>query len=100
MVGLVDEAEDGGLQLGDGSKDAAFETSARELGGEALDRIEPGSRTCWPSRPDVTDEAQAEEAVAQALERFGWIDVLRMHIAGWAFPPKTGIALSTFCVPL
>ena len=43
-VGLVDEAKDGGLQLGDGSEDAALETPARELGEEALYRIEPGGR--------------------------------------------------------
>ena len=42
MVGLVNEAEDGCLQFSEGTEHAALEAPARELGKEALDRIEPG----------------------------------------------------------
>jgi hypothetical protein len=41
-IGLGDEAVDGGLEFIDGSEDAACQASARELGEEALDGIEPG----------------------------------------------------------
>ena len=43
-VGLCEEAVDGGLQIGDGSEDAALEAPPGELGEEAFDRIEPGWR--------------------------------------------------------
>ena len=43
-VCLGDEAVDGDLEINDGSEDAALEASARELGEEAFDRIEPGRR--------------------------------------------------------
>ena len=43
-IGLGEEAVDGGLKVDDGAEDAAFEASAGELGEEALDGIEPGSR--------------------------------------------------------
>jgi hypothetical protein len=41
-VGFGDEAIDGGLEIVDGSEDAALEAPARKLGEEALDGIEPG----------------------------------------------------------
>ena len=44
MVGLGEEAVDGGLQIDDGSEDAALEAALGELGEEALDGIEPGCR--------------------------------------------------------
>ena len=44
IVGLSDEAVDGGLKIGDGSEDAAFEAPPCELGEEALDGVEPGCR--------------------------------------------------------
>jgi hypothetical protein len=39
---LFEEAVDGGLEVGNGSEDAAFETGLGQDGEEALDRIEPG----------------------------------------------------------
>ena len=42
MISLVDEAKDGGLQLGNGSKHAALEAPARELGEETLHWPAPG----------------------------------------------------------
>jgi hypothetical protein len=41
-VCLGDEAVDSDLQVDDGSEHAALEATARELGEEAFDRIEPG----------------------------------------------------------
>ena len=41
-VCLGDEAVDGELQVNDGSEHASLEATARELGEEAFDRIEPG----------------------------------------------------------
>jgi hypothetical protein len=41
-VCLCDEAVDGELQINDRSEHAALEAPARELGEEALDRVEPG----------------------------------------------------------
>jgi len=43
-VCLGDEVVDGDLQVDDGSEHASFEATARELGEEAFDRIEPGCR--------------------------------------------------------
>ena len=43
-ISLGDEAIDGGLEIKDGSEHAALEATARELGEEAFDRIEPGCR--------------------------------------------------------
>jgi hypothetical protein len=54
VVGLGDEAVDGGLEFGDGAEDAAFEAAPGELGEEALDGIEPGAG----SRGEVEDEAR------------------------------------------
>lgn len=45
MVGFVDEAVDGGLQLGDGAERAALEAALGELGEQVLDGVEPGSRS-------------------------------------------------------
>src|SRR5271170_838512 len=41
---FVEEAVDGGLEVGDGSEDAAPEPALREFGEEALDGVEPGAR--------------------------------------------------------
>lgn len=54
LVGLIDEAVDGSLQVDEGVEDAAFETSSAELGEEALDGVEPGAR----GRREVEDEAR------------------------------------------
>lgn len=43
-VCLGDEAVDGDLQVNDGSEHASLEATARELGEEVFDRIEPGCR--------------------------------------------------------
>jgi hypothetical protein len=43
-VCLGDEEVDGELQVNDGPEHASFEATARELGEEAFDRIEPGCR--------------------------------------------------------
>lgn len=43
-VGLFDEAVDGLLEIANESKDAAFEAAFGELGEEAFDGVEPGSR--------------------------------------------------------
>ena len=52
-VVLVEEAVDGCLEVCDRAEDAALEPALRELGEEALDRIEPGAR----SRREVEGEA-------------------------------------------
>ena len=44
IVGLVDEAVDGGLELGDGAEDAALEPTPGKLGEKALDGVQPGAR--------------------------------------------------------
>jgi hypothetical protein len=41
VVGLGDEAVDGGLKVGDGSEDAALESPSREFGEETLDGVKP-----------------------------------------------------------
>jgi hypothetical protein len=43
MIGLFDEAIDGGLELDDRAEDAALETAPGKLGEEALDGVEPGA---------------------------------------------------------
>jgi hypothetical protein len=43
-VVMIEEAIDGGLQVGDGSEDAALETALGQDGEKALDGVEPGSR--------------------------------------------------------
>ncbi len=54
MVGLVDEAVDGGLKLDDRAEDAPFEAFLGELGEEAFDSVEPGAG----GRREVEDEAR------------------------------------------
>ncbi len=54
LVGFLDEAVDGDLQLVDGAEDAAFQSSPGELGEEALDGVEPGAG----GRRKVQDEAR------------------------------------------
>src|SRR5260370_8000655 len=54
MVGLGDEAVDGGLEVDDRAKDAALEAAPGEFGEEALDGIEPGAG----GRGEVEDEAR------------------------------------------
>src|SRR5262245_8694502 len=66
MIGLVDEAEDGGLQFGDGSEDAALEPAPGELGKEALHRVEPGGRC----RREVESPARMS---GEPLEYFGML---------------------------
>ncbi len=41
MVGLGDEAVDGGLQVGDGTEHAPLEPASGELGEEAFHRVQP-----------------------------------------------------------
>ena len=43
-VVIVEEAVDGGLEVGDGSEDAALEAALGQDGEEALDGVEPGGR--------------------------------------------------------
>lgn len=43
MVGLVEEAPDGDLQIDHGPEDTALEPSFGELSEEALHRVEPGT---------------------------------------------------------
>ena len=43
MVGLVEIAVDGGLEVDDGSERAALQASLGERGEEGLDRVEPGA---------------------------------------------------------
>ena len=43
IVGLVDEAVDGGLEVGDGAEDTALEAASRKFGEEPLDGVEPGT---------------------------------------------------------
>jgi len=45
-IGLGDETADGGLEVNDGAKDAAFQSSPGELGKEALDSVESGVEIC------------------------------------------------------
>ena len=43
VVGLIDVAVDGGLEVDDGSKDAALQSALGEGGEEGLDRVQPGA---------------------------------------------------------
>ena len=43
VVGLVEEAVDGDLEVDNGAEDAAFQAPLRELREKALDGIEPGA---------------------------------------------------------
>jgi hypothetical protein len=43
IVGLVDEAVDGGLEVGDGAEHAALEPAPGELSEKALDGVQPGA---------------------------------------------------------
>lgn len=54
IIGLVDKAVDGCLEIDDGSEDAAFELPLGEFGKEALDGVEPRAR----GRREVEDEAR------------------------------------------
>jgi hypothetical protein len=42
FIGFVQEAVDGGLEIGDAFEDAAFEPLLSQLGEEALNGVEPG----------------------------------------------------------
>jgi hypothetical protein len=42
VIGFLQEAVDGGLEVSDALEDAAFEPALGQLGEEALDRVEPG----------------------------------------------------------
>ena len=44
IVGFLQEAVDGGLEIDNRAEDPAFEAAFGQLGEEALDRIEPGGR--------------------------------------------------------
>ena len=44
LIMLFDEAVDGGLESDDGVKHAAFQPSVGQLGEEALDGVQPGTR--------------------------------------------------------
>ena len=44
LIGLGEEAFDGGLEIDDRVEDPALEAAPGQLGEEALDRIEPGGR--------------------------------------------------------
>jgi hypothetical protein len=43
MVGLVEIAIDGGLEVDDGSEDAALQSSLGQGGEEGLDGVQPGA---------------------------------------------------------
>ena len=43
IVGLVDEAVDGGLEVGDGAEHATLETAPGKLGEKTLDGVQPGA---------------------------------------------------------
>ena len=43
IVGLVDEAVDGCLEVGDGAEHAALEPAPGKLGEKALDGVQPGA---------------------------------------------------------
>ena len=62
-VGFGEEAVDGGLEVDDGSKDAAFQATPGQLGEEAFDRIEPGGR----GRREVEDERGCRSSQARTL---------------------------------
>src|SRR5436309_5876886 len=53
VVGLIEEAVDGGLEVDDRAEYATLEAALGQLGEEALDRIEPGGG----GRRVVEDEA-------------------------------------------
>ncbi len=60
IVGLVEEAVYGGLEVDDGAKDAAFEAALRQLGEEALERVQP--------RAEGRHKIEHEARMAPALE--------------------------------
>jgi hypothetical protein len=47
VIGLGEKALDGGLEIDEGSEDAALQSSLAEFGKKALDGIEPGGRFGW-----------------------------------------------------
>src|SRR5882672_8348617 len=53
LICLGDEAVDGGLEIEDGSEDAAFQSPLGQLGEVTLHGVEPGTRC----RREVEDEA-------------------------------------------
>ena len=63
VVGLPQEAVDGGLEIGDSLEHAALESTSGQLGEEALDRIEPGGR----GRGEVEMEALCRPSQARTL---------------------------------
>ena len=52
IVGFLQEAVDGGLEIDNRAEDPAFEAAPGQLGEEALDRVEPGGR----GRGEMEDE--------------------------------------------
>jgi hypothetical protein len=56
LVGLSDEAVDGGLKVDDGSENAAPEASSGELGEQAFYRVEP--RVNSPGNSPIFNGAQ------------------------------------------
>src|ERR1700675_340192 len=67
LIMLFEEAVDGGLEVDDGSKDAALEPALGEGREEAFDGVEPGGR-CWremerPSRMTFEPSANIEMLV-------------------------------------
>ena len=66
VVGLVDEAVDGGLEIGDGAEHAALQPAAGELGEKALDGVQPGAR----GRREM--EGPARMTVEPGADLGGW----------------------------
>src|SRR3954470_20848813 len=63
MVGLVEIAVDGGLEVDDGAEHAALQSALGERGEEGLDGVEPGAR----GRGEVEGEARVAGEPGQHL---------------------------------
>lgn len=69
MIGLGDEAVDGGLEVDDRTEDAPFQTPPGELGEEGLDGVEPRTG----GRGEVEDESRVPGEPFSDLRVFcGW----------------------------
>ena len=69
LVGLVDEAVDGGLEIDDGAEDAAFQSALGQLGEEAFDGVEPGARGRGEVEGEALDGGRARRAPSGACGR-------------------------------
>src|SRR3954451_2584377 len=93
MVGLVEIAVDGGLEVDDGSECAALQASLGERGEEGLDRVEPGAqgqprcREEEARRPEPSGSKAGRKACYQEEEPLSWW----IRLCGLGCFPRAGL---------